>query len=145
MDWVEFARRRQEAPAIRRVPLCADGSLLVALDAARTSRDPERIAAAEAAVTEATIVVDVRALPGVDFTALRDAHRPTDEQAEQGMAWNPDTFPRALVAACIVDGPTDIDAWFDTLTIAEQQQLINTALIVNSTAPDLGFTVPGTA
>ena len=142
MDWEQFVARRQGAPATRRVPLCADGEALDALHLARQSGDKKAAAAAEEAVAAATMWVTVRALPAADYITLRDKHRPTSpEQLAKGWVFDPDTFPPALVEACLVDGG-GFDGFWQSLTAAEQVTLLNVALELNQTVPDLGFIKP---
>lgn len=51
-----------------------------------------------------------RGLPRPDYQALVKAHPPTEEEAEDGAAWNENTFPAALIAAASVDGMSEDDA-----------------------------------
>lgn len=122
---------------------------------------------AEAALTEAreaaeqvTNTFRFRAIGRKRYEALKLEHPPTDKQIEQAekdgepVEWNVDTFPQAIVAACMVDITTgagetfppldedgtkalwDDDAWTtDDLVI-----LWNAALFVNhqSRVLDLG-------
>lgn len=154
MDWVEFAKRREEAPAMTRVPLCADGDALAALEQAQRSTDPAvkaTIPQLREKVTEATMVVTLSALGAEEYMALKDTHRPTDpEKAKKGYEWEEDTFAPALIAASIDPPMTPAEAadlWKGVapkLTAAERTQLFLAARDLNETVPDLGFTVPGT-
>ena len=49
-------------------------------------------------------------LPEADFDALVNEHPPTDEQRARGEKWNPETFPYALLVACILDDDSGMDA-----------------------------------
>ena len=46
----------------------------------------------------------LRGLPRPDYDALVNAHEPPDKTK---LAWNPATFPPALVAACLIDPETN--------------------------------------
>ena len=102
------------------------------------------VAEAEQDVADATVHVTLRALSGVDFRALQDEHRPSDDDVKKGWGWNPETFPPALVERSIVDGAGDFASLWESLTVIEQQTLSATALTLNTTLPDLGFIEPGT-
>jgi len=147
MDWAEWKARRQKAPAIRRVPLCADGEALAELEEARTSRDPKlrrRIPELEERVAQATINVVLRALPADEYAELKDQYRPTDpKEVEEGRQWTDDFMP-ALVAACLVE-PADIDPkeLWELASAGERRQLFLAAHSLNVLVPDLDFTKPG--
>lgn len=69
------------------------------------------VKAAQEAVEAATLAtLTFRGLPGPQYRALIKAHKPTEEQAEDGHAWNEDTFPASLIAAASVDGMSEEDA-----------------------------------
>ncbi|MFJ5307480.1 hypothetical protein [Streptomyces sp. NPDC088350] len=53
---------------------------------------------------EASEFLIFRALPRPALEELISEHPPTEQQAEDGSIFNPDTFPAALVAAASVDG-----------------------------------------
>ena len=156
MDWAEWRRRREEAPAEARVPLCADGEGLRLLEEARVSRDPDvraRVPELQERVAAATMHVTLRALPADDYQALKDAHKPSDpEKLKKGYEWEEATFAPALLAASIVDPPLTADEakdlWSDSgpgaPSLAERATLFLTARDLNETVPDLGFTKPGT-
>jgi hypothetical protein len=75
------------------------------------ARADKAVDEARAAVDAATLMtLTFRGLPRPDYVALVKAHPPTEEQAEDGSDWNPDTFPAALIAAASVDGITVEDA-----------------------------------
>lgn len=156
MDWAEFRARREKAPATARVPLCADGDAVRQLDEARASKDRQlrdRIPELEMAVEEATITFVVQAMPADDYVALKEQHRPKDEELrKKGHEWDEATFAPALIAACAVEPPlTPEEAqelWHGTgpgsLTLAERATLFLACRDLNETIPDLGFTRPGT-
>lgn len=144
MDWGEFATRREKAPATKRVPLCADGDLLRDLEEARATRDKDRVIALEQAVAEATMHVVVRAIDPDDYEELKAAHRPEAESKDE---WGPG-FPKALVAASLLDPPYEPDGFERTwanATKAERAQLFYACVDLNETVLDLGFTRPDIA
>jgi hypothetical protein len=100
----------------------AERALLLAQDAVNLAPDDPKatrvLENAQQALTEAQAAVDAatlmtlqfRGLPRPDYVALVKKHPPTEEQAEEGSDWNPDTFPPALIAAASMDGITEDDA-----------------------------------
>jgi len=82
-----------------------DGTLRAAvLDA------EDALVAAEEALRPAVVTFTLRALGKAEYEALKDDHAPTELQRKKAradnsgpLAFNPDTFPQALVAACSVD------------------------------------------
>ncbi|MFF9478065.1 hypothetical protein [Streptomyces sp. NPDC014733] len=63
-----------------------------------------------AALDEASEFLTFRALPRPVLEELISEHPPTEQQAEEGAIFNPDTFPVALVAAASVDGMSPEEA-----------------------------------
>jgi len=109
-----------------------------------------RLDAAERALEDATIVLTFRALPRPAWEQLLRDHSPTEAQADQGMEYNVETYPAALIAACHIErdesggevaGMSEpeaqelLDAWPDS----EAKALFTCALLVNQTLrADLG-------
>lgn len=113
--------RRYEAT----VPVCLDGEALGDLDAARVrmvelsqSADDDSLAGApgfadaraeverlEQVVAEATVKFRLRAVPRSVYRMLEAQH--PDEEGKGG--WNTETFPKALILACLVDPKVDAD------------------------------------
>lgn len=106
-----------------------------ALEAVRNRLDDE----------EAIAEFRFRGIGRAAYEALVDKHPPTAEQRMkakasgfENIAWNPDTFPPALVAACLIE--PDL-AYEDVLGLwrsddwnqAELQELLNAAIAVNGT------------
>ncbi|MFG2532827.1 hypothetical protein [Streptomyces sp. NPDC048516] len=89
----------------------------------------QKVAAAQKAVDDASIVLTFRALERTDLDALKKAHPPTEEQAEDGFEINADTLGPALVAASNTDGMTEEQAreFLDTWSDAEAGALFSTA------------------
>ncbi|MER6131904.1 hypothetical protein [Streptomyces sp. NPDC001815] len=108
------------------------------------------LGAAQRAQDAATITLTFRALPRPVWEQLLRDHPPTEFQAEQGMEYNVETFPAALVSAChierdldgtAVEGMTEADAQelLDAWPDAEAKALFTAALLVNQTLrSDLG-------
>ncbi|MGC9539980.1 hypothetical protein [Streptomyces sp. UG1] len=123
--------RRRSLPE-RVLQICDDAALRAEYDEAKRAADRARIlaesdtdngvfaeraveasrryeAAAEA-LQAASVYLTFRALPRPVIEELLHAHPPTDEQAADGAAFNPDTFPAALIAASSADGMTEAEA-----------------------------------
>lgn len=105
---------------------------------------------AERTLEEVTDVLTFRALPRPAWEQLLRDHPPTEAQADQGMEYNVETYPAALVAACHIErdetgaevpGMTEQEAQelLDTWPDSEAKALFTTALLVNQTLrADLG-------
>lgn len=93
--------------------------------------------------TEAVVVFKFRGIGRSAFNALLDKHQPTAEQRAvakgQGwdtLAWNPDTFPPAVISACLVEPeltPSQVlELWESPdWNQAELQVILNAAVEVN--------------
>jgi hypothetical protein len=99
---------------------------------------------AQEALAEVTEILTFRALPRPVWEQLLRDHAPSEAQADQGMEYNVDTFPAALIAACHVErdaggveveGMSEADAQelLDTWADAEAKALFTTALVINQT------------
>lgn len=109
-----------------------------------------RLDTAERALEDATVVLTFRALPRPAWEQLLRDHPPTEAQADQGMEYNVETYPAALIAGCHIErdgsggevpGMSEqeaqelLDAWPDS----EAKALFTCALLVNQTLrADLG-------
>ena len=105
---------------------------------------------AQDALSDATLTLTFRALPRPVWEQLLRDHAPTEAQADQGMEYNVDSFPAALISAChierdeaggTVDGMTEVEAQelLDTWADAEAKALFTAALVINQTLrADLG-------
>lgn len=113
--------------------------------------------------TTVTIPVDgspaafrLRALPRVEYRDLLDDHPPPEDGPKAD--WHPDTFPPALISACVVsvefdgeksDGLTVEEAteiWMgDDWSTEEAGTLFLTCWHLNEQSAGLGFTSPGFA
>lgn len=94
----------------------------------------KRLVKAQAAFDAAAIVLRFQALTRRDMTDLKAAHPPTEEQAEDGMVFNIDTFAPALIAAASLDGitPEDATAFLETWSDGEADALFSAAWSVQS-------------
>lgn len=48
------------------------------------------------------VVLKFQAISAKELDALRSRHKPTMDQKMEGMQFNPETFPPALISACLV-------------------------------------------
>lgn len=87
---------------------------------------------AQAAFDEKTIVLRFQALERPVWEALRTKHKPTEDQAEDGQLFNPETLAPELIAAASLDGITIDDAreYLTTWGTGEAHTLYNTAFNV---------------
>lgn len=92
---------------------------------------------------EAVVTFTFKSLPPHEYDALVNEHQPTPEQRRTAKAsgdratFNGDTFPQALVAACLIEPTLSLDEvqglWKDeNWNSAELQALFVAALQVNS-------------
>lgn len=102
---------------------------------------------------ETTLTVEVeggpvdlrlRALPRREYRALLESHPAVKEGAD----WNADTFPPALLAACLVQPEFTLEQateiW-DEWETEEASRLFLAAYYLNEDAKRLGFMLPGSA
>ncbi|MCZ4098302.1 hypothetical protein [Streptomyces sp. H39-C1] len=83
-----------------------------------------RLEVAEAALRDVTITLTFRALPRPVWAQLLREHPPTESQADQGMEYNVETFPAALIAACHIERD-ESGAEVPGMTVAEAQELLD--------------------
>ncbi|MEU9947107.1 hypothetical protein [Streptomyces sp. NPDC047939] len=143
-------RLRNRARPIVRLTICDDDATKQALaeaqfehqraqDAADRSPDDEAaqaalraatttLAEAQQAFDEASIPLRFQALERRTYKELLAAHPPTEDQAEDGYAFNLDTVGPVLIAASSLDGITEADAteFLDEWSQAEGEALLNT-------------------
>lgn len=99
------------------------------------------LAAAQEAYDTEAIVLRFQALERPHWEALRKAHPPTEEQADDGIAVNVEALAPELISAASVDGITveDAKAFLDTWGEGEAAQLFQTAWdLQNHSRMDLG-------
>lgn len=171
LDFAELQKRKR--PNTSTVDVCLDPDAVDVYNAARQRRDEalratladvsddeareelevatKALRKAEKSVEQSFVVFRFRALPGMEYEDLQDAHPPTPDQIKEGRLrgrlynYNPDTFPQALVAACSDDPKLDISdvaqIWKDpNWSYVERTNLFNAALAANSgrARPELG-------
>jgi len=171
MDFAELQKRKR--PNTARCDICLDPDAVDAYVAAREARDEalaaslsdvedeaaradlsaarDALLAAESVLESNVVTFHFRALPGVEYEELLDAHPPTPDQLRTArqrnrmLVYNSDSFPQALVAACSEDphlDPSDVaQIWKDpNWSYEERMVLFNTATQANSSrrVPDLG-------
>ncbi|MGW5989548.1 hypothetical protein ACWFRT_13615 [Streptomyces anulatus] len=90
------------------------------------------LADAQAALDAVSIPLRFQALDRKTYKELVAAHRPTEDQADEGYEFNVDTLGPILIAASSLDGITEEDAqtYLDTWATSEAQALVNTAFRV---------------
>lgn len=144
-------RLRNRARPIARLTICDDHTVKQAVAEAQfeqqraqdaVDRNPEdetaqaalrstaaALTAAQTALAEASIPLRFQALDRKTYKALLAAHPPTEDQAEDGYAFNLDTLGPVLIAASSLDGITEEDAleYLDDWADAEAESLLNTA------------------
>ncbi|MFD9418765.1 hypothetical protein ACFWC9_29205 [Streptomyces goshikiensis] len=89
------------------------------------------LAAAQAVFDDASVRLTFRALPRPILNGLIQENPPTEEQAESGDAWSPESFPPALVAAAHIERDED-GTVVDSMTVEEAQDLLDTWSIAES-------------
>lgn len=132
VDWASLAAQAQ--PRRKTVSLCLRGDLVAELEAAEDHGDGDRVNELTDAVKAATVVFTVAGLTRDKYRALEAAHPDPDG----GSGWNVDTFPEALVRACIV--APDIkpeDPLFAVLTPAQVERLFEAAFLACNEVDDL--------
>ncbi|MFD4394363.1 hypothetical protein [Kitasatospora sp. NPDC058478] len=82
------------------------------------------LATAERALADATVEITFRALPRPAWDALLKAHAPTEQQADQGMEYNIETFPAALISSSHVERD-ETGAEVDGMTVEDAQVLLD--------------------
>lgn len=109
-----------------------------------------RLEQAQQALEDSSLALTFRALPRPVHEQLLRAHPPSESQADEGMEYDVETYPAALIAACHVEyGPdgtevpgmteTDAQELLDEWPDAEAKALFHSAVMVNQTLrADLG-------
>ncbi|MEN8649119.1 hypothetical protein ABCR94_00325 [Streptomyces sp. 21So2-11] len=122
-------------------------------NSAETERAEHELMVVQAAFDTVSLSLTFKALPRPVLDGLIKRFPPTEEQAEDGDAWNPETFPASLIAAAHierddagqgVDGMTEDDAQdlLDSWPVAESNALFAAAWqaqqIVRTSTVELG-------
>lgn len=103
----------------------------------------DRIRDLEVEITDSEVPFTFRALGRRKYRELLDAN-----QGEPGTRFNPDTFPRALIAACCADPVltvTDVDRLFDVLNEGAVETLFMAAFTVNEGLTKVPFSAAASA
>ncbi|MEU5434527.1 hypothetical protein AB0G73_14290 [Streptomyces sp. NPDC020719] len=98
-----------------------------------TERATEELAAAQARFDAVSLSLTFKALPRPVLDGLIKRFPPTEAQAEEGDAWNPETFPAALVAAAHIERDVS-DQAVQGLTEEEAQDLLDSWPVAESNA-----------
>ena len=132
VDWASLAAQAQ--PRRKTVALCLRGDLAAELEAAEDTGDGARVEELTAAVHAATVTFTVQGLTRDKYRALEAQHPDPDG----GSGWNVDTFPEALVRACLVTPEVQAsDPLFAVLTPAQVERLFEAAFLACNEVDDL--------
>ena len=132
VDWKSLVAQAQ--PRRNTVRLCLRGDLLADLESAHQEGNGERVADLEAQVLGATVDFVLGGLTQDKYRALEAAHPAPDGEG----GWNLDTFPEALVRACLLSPAVAADdPLFGVLTPAQVEQLFNAAFLASNEADSL--------
>jgi hypothetical protein len=140
----QLAEAYQEAEAQRDV---ASNIATVRVDdkeaASKLIEAEEKLAELKATLRAESIKFVFRAVGRKRYEELVMAHQPTNkqlqkarEQRQDAPDFNEDTFPQAIVAACLEEpvlSPEEVNQLWDSeeFSIAEQRMLLQTAVMVN--------------
>lgn len=138
MSLRERLAQRARATATFDLRIDDDTDAQVELAEALDGDDPDRLAAARAAVQDCYETLHITALPPADWEALVAAHPPADGHER---LWNIDTFGPALLAASIDDSDITEQEWAEyttkgALTTGEVHALYDAVLTLNYRVPD---------
>ena len=116
------------------------------LDLLRSKK--RRTKTVELTINEQQVEFTFAALSAHDLDKLQAKHAPTASQKLQGMAWNGDTFPPALVAACLTDPEVSLEEMNEIWTsgewsTGELSTLFDTASRLCMEGMDIPFTGNG--
>ncbi len=132
VDWKSLVAQTQ--PRRKTVRLCLRGDLLADLLAAQEDGNGERVQQLRDEVDEATIAFVIGGLTSQKYRSLLAAHQKPDDDTA---AWA-DTFPEALVRACLLSPRVEADdPLFDVLTPAQTEQLFEAAFLACNEVDDL--------
>lgn len=90
----------------------------------------ERLQELTAQIEESVVTFELQALSSTAYRKLQEAHPPAGE----GLPFNPDTFPQALISACSLDPKMtveEVEQLFDLIHEGEFKKLWDTAIAVN--------------
>lgn len=128
-EWKKLVEKSR--PRTRTVRLCLDGELQEALAEAKAVPSNslggnQAARELEQQIEEASIDFKLRGLSRATLRKL-EADHPTDDEES---AWDADTFPEALVRACLVEPEVaPEDELFEVLTAGEADRLFEAAFL----------------
>ncbi len=149
-------------PAMSQASICLRGDLLVQYDdltaqleqydgwepESLSDADPRRplreaLKALRDEMQAATVKFTFKTIGDKAASDLLSKHpSPKDEEGNEKYAWNPQTYPAALVAACAVDpsmSEAEAGELFDQLNLAQRNDLFGAALRANQREVDIPF------
>ncbi|WP_189959290.1 hypothetical protein [Streptomyces alanosinicus] len=98
-----------------------------------TQRAEEEVEDAQADFDAVSVELTFRALPRPILDGLIKRFPPTEAQAEDGDAWNPETFPAALIAAAHIERD-DYGNTVEGMSEQDAQQLLDSWPVAESNA-----------
>ncbi|MBM9621031.1 hypothetical protein [Streptomyces zhihengii] len=105
----------------------------------------KRIKTVREAMKKAEVEFVFRSIGDRAWSDLVAAHPPKKQgPGGQQLAWDPDTFPRALVSASAVDPvmtPEQLDELFEVLNEGQRSEMFDCAYAVNTEATSIPFSV----
>lgn len=145
--------------------ICLDGDLYLQRDRVRerldaldgweasalSDTDPrvhlrDELAAIEQRMRDAQVTFVFTAIGDRASSDLLAAHpSPKDDKGADKYAWNPQTYPVALVAAACVDPKmtvADVEALFDRCNLDQRNTLFGAAFAANNRSLDVPFLLP---
>ncbi|MFC4006644.1 hypothetical protein ACFOY2_05390 [Nonomuraea purpurea] len=109
----------------------------------------QRIEALRERMQADTTVFRLRALPKKKWSDLVAAHKPRPEDKENGLDYNGDTLPVALVAACCVDPQMSVpeveELVDEVLSQGQWDELYSGAFFLNRRKVDIPFSASASA
>lgn len=155
-------------PVISETYVCLDGDLYPELDRAQQALDAvsgwkskslddvdprpalrEQLAEVEELMRATSQRFTFRSIGDKASSDLLAAHpSPKDEDGEEKFAWDPQTYPAALVAAASVDPKMSVEevtALFDVFNLAQRNKIFGAAYSANNHAVDVPFSSPASA
>lgn len=134
VDWKSLASQAQ--PRRKTVRLCLRGDLLADLESERGTGNGngKRVKDLEAEVNAATVEFVLAGLSKQKYRALEAAH----PEPDGGSGWSMETFPEALVRACLITPTVEAsDPLFDVLTPAQVDLVFEAAFLACNEVDDL--------
>ena len=158
-------RKRRKAPT-RSVSICIDPDLVARRDQLKARLERQRLVdertnardlapaiqreleEVDEAIREATVTFTFRALPRAEWRRLVEAHPPSEEDAEDGLDFDPDSIVAPLLAAAAVDPEMDLsdaEAIMDEWSEGEVTALFTAAFLAQREIRDIPLPSTGSA